>query len=82
MECNLCGCRNGELRCTQQDCDEDEIDDKCRRQCMRDPINQVCGINGVTYPSACAAVYCGGLAPFDFVEGACSSVVSIALFVS
>lgn len=42
---------------------------------MSEPLDQVCGINGVTYDSPCAAVYCGGLAPFDFFRGACSSVV-------
>ena len=42
---------------------------------MGEPLNQVCGINGVTYDSPCVAVYCGGLAPFDFFRGACLDVV-------
>ena len=40
-------------------------------------MDHVCGINGLTYASACAAIYCGGLAPFDFVAGDCQEVVSM-----
>ena len=43
---------------------------------MNGPADHVCGINGITYMSACAAVYCGGLAPSDFYQGNCQSVVS------
>ena len=42
---------------------------------MSEPVDQVCGINGVTYDSVCAAIYCAGLAPFDFFRGACADVV-------
>ena len=43
---------------------------------MNGPADHVCGINGITYMSACAAVYCGGLAPSDFYQGNCQNVVS------
>ena len=72
----MCGCRNGEIRCTQQQCEGSKIRDKCQ-ECMSEPVEQVCGINGLTYPSSCAATFCAGLAPFDFVPGSCSSVVGI-----
>ena len=74
MDCNKCGCRNGQIRCTRAQCDDSEIRDRCQ-ECMGKPLDQVCGINGVTYDSPCVAVYCAGLAPFDFFRGACLDVV-------
>ena len=72
----MCSCLNGQFSCTGLNCEETEVSDKSTcQECMSEPINQVCGINGVTYRSACAAVFCGGLAPFDFFRGACPSVV-------
>ena len=74
----MCGCRNGEIRCTRRRCEEEEdvVRDSCE-QCSREPVSRVCGIDGLTYPSPCAATYCGGLAPFDFVTGECHNVVNI-----
>ena len=74
VDCNLCGCRNGELRCTRRKCEERKLTDRCQ-ECLSAPQEQVCGINGVTYPSGCVATYCAGLAPFDFFNGSCPSVV-------
>ena len=73
----MCGCRNGQIRCTRTQCVESQLQiaDKCQ-ECLSELLDQVCGINGITYASPCAAVYCAGLAPFDFFPGACSSVVS------
>ena len=71
----MCGCRNGELRCTRQRCEGTEFRDMCQ-DCQSQPQVRVCGINGVTYPSSCVALYCAGIAPFDIVPGDCPSVVS------
>ena len=46
---------------------------------MSEPVEQVCGINGLTYASSCVATSCAGLAPSDIVPGSCSSVVGIYL---
>ena len=74
VDCNRCGCRNGQIRCTRRQCAMSQVRDRCE-ECMSEPVDQVCGINGVTYDSPCAAVYCAGLAPFDFFQGACVDVV-------
>ena len=72
----MCGCRNGEISCTQQQCEGSEARDICP-ECMSEPVEQVCGNNGLTYPSSCVATSCAGLALSDIVQGSCSSVVGI-----
>ena len=74
VDCNRCGCRNGQIRCTRRQCAASQIRDRCQ-ECLSEPLDQVCGINGVTYDSPCVAIYCAGLAPFDFFRGACADVV-------
>ena len=74
VDCNLCACSNGNIYCTGMPCAELKARDKCQ-ECKNEPLNQFCGINGVTYPSACAAAYCGGLPPNDYLPGDCSSLV-------
>ena len=72
----MCGCRNGEISCTRQQCEGSEVGGTCQ-ECMSVPVEQVCGINGLTYPSFCVATSCAGLASSDVVQGSCSSVVGI-----
>lgn len=74
-ECNLCGCNNGNVLCTQVQCEAKHVfNDKCQ-ECVNEELDQVCGNNGLTYPSPCAAMHCGGLSPSDYVQGNCPSVV-------
>ena len=75
VDCNLCGCSNGNVHCTQVQCEaEHAFNDKCR-ECMSEEINQVCGNNGLTYPSSCAAMNCGGLSSSEYIQGSCPTVV-------
>ncbi len=75
IECNKCGCRNGNIRCTRRPCRSSFINDSCT-SCSEETYAQVCGLNGVTYPSRCNAVYCSGQIPFTLRAGACSKRVS------
>ena len=79
--CNLCGCNNGRLTCTDiEECeDEGEEDDEEERRCERcqdAPQRLVCGRDGRTYRSRCFAINCSRLTADDILEGPCSSQVN------
>nr|AIZ00509.1 reversion-inducing cysteine-rich protein with Kazal motifs [Xenopus laevis] len=76
VDCNICSCVAGTLRCSNHQCPHSEED---RRMFTGLPCNcedqfvPVCGQNGRTYPSACIA-RCVGLLDHQFEFGLCSSV--------
>ena len=82
-DCNVCRCLNGNVRCTDRDCSDDEDDDdddidmdndfaECRR---RMPYSPVCATNMRTYPNKCTAI-AAGFERFEITPGACSRNVS------
>ena len=78
--CNMCGCSNGRLTCTDidgcRDRDEEHNEDerKCER-CQDTPMSLVCGRDGRTYHSRCIAMNCSGLGEDDIIDGPCSNQV-------
>lgn len=78
MDCNSCGCHNRAIHCTHIQCAKSEVVDSCQ-ECTNEPDNQVCGTNGVTYSSPCAAMHCAGLASTEYVQGSCADVVRTLL---
>ena len=82
-KCNMCGCNNGRLTCTDiEECEDEgeEDDDKERRceRCQDAPQRLVCGRDGRTFRSRCHAMNCSGLSDIDVLDGPCSSQVSNA----
>ena len=80
-DCNLCGCNNGRLTCTDiEECEgegdeDDEQETRCER-CQDAPQRLVCGRDGRTYRSRCIAMNCSGLRDADILRGPCSNQVS------
>ena len=81
-DCNLCGCNNGRLICTDiEECEgegdeDDEQETRCER-CQDAPQRLVCGRDGRTYRSRCIAMNCTRrLRDEDILEGPCSSQVN------
>ena len=79
-KCNMCGCHNGRLTCTDiKGCkDDSEHQDEHKRrceQCQEAPMKLVCGRDGRTYRSRCVAVNCSGLGENDILDGPCSNQV-------
>ena len=78
--CNLCGCNNGRLTCTDidgcRDEDEERDEDKMRcERCQDAPARLVCGRDGRTYRSRCIARNCSRLGDDDVIDGPCPSQV-------
>ena len=86
-KCNMCGCRNGELQCTDLPACREEMDsdgntrerseeDKMCDECENMPATLHCSVNdGRTFPTLCHALRCQGLSRNDVMEGACSERV-------
>lgn len=69
----------GRGRGPREDDDDDERERNCR-QCNDQPAMPVCGSDGRTYPSACFAVNCVGLAPGSVTPGPCSRRVCVTTY--
>ena len=83
MNCKVCRCVDGHLRCLRGVCQDEEDDDaadednkKCYA-CIRETVSPVCGNDGRTYPSSCLATNCRGLSTDDIVPGRCSEKVIV-----
>lgn len=80
-DCNTCRCLNGNVRCTDRDCsdDEDDMDDDDDfARCRRMPRSPVCTSNMRTHPNPCTAL-AAGFERFEISPGACSRDVSNAI---
>ncbi len=76
VDCNMCGCRNGKVTCTNRKCEGDDENEGSCKSCRKQSRSPVCAPDGLTYYSACYAVNCAGHSPVDLRSGACSSYVS------
>ena len=84
-KCNICGCHNGRLICTDiEGCKDDgehqdERDEHKRRceKCQDVPMRLVCGRDGRTYRSRCVAMNCSGWGENDILDGPCSNQVKL-----
>uniref|UniRef100_A0A8C5ME93 Reversion-inducing cysteine-rich protein with Kazal motifs n=1 Tax=Leptobrachium leishanense TaxID=445787 RepID=A0A8C5ME93_9ANUR len=78
VDCNICSCVGGTLRCSKRQCHNELSSDRDRPIFTGLPCNcdnqfvPVCGQNGRTYASACVA-RCVGLQDHQFEYGQCSS---------
>lgn len=81
MDCNRCVCRNGALKCTRRECEEDQeegvdvddpVEERNCRSCGMMRAEPVCGVDGRTYPSRCFAVTCRQLNPDTLTAGSCA----------
>lgn len=72
---------DGDLQCTRdpgcggEDEEEDDDETMCR-MCESMPRGVVCGPDGRTYPSRCAAMRCGGFSADEISDGPCANTVS------
>lgn len=80
MDCGMCGCHDGRLRCIHfRHCKPKTTrneTDQCRECEKRSPPGPVCGPDGRNHISSCAALHCAGVSPLDIQLGPCQSQVN------